>query len=88
MFESLVLAYKSMDTLAKKKAIISEVTKSISILKRICDEKNIKYREIDIDDFDKFDSNESVDAYLEKMFVYIMYLEELTWSYVEYTEKN
>ena len=88
MFESLVLAYQSMDTSAKKKALINEITKSISILKRICNEKSIRYREIDIDDLDTFSNDEVIDAYLEKMFVYIMYLEELTWSYVEYTDKN
>lgn len=86
MFESLIKSYKKLDTNTKKQALVDEMKKSIAILKKTCDDKNIQYREINSREILEIDN--SLDDYLEGMFVYIMYLEELIWSYVENTNKN
>ena len=81
MFELLMESYKSMNQLNKKKALINEVKKLVDVFQNTCIEKGIRFREISLERIDLDNENE----YLEFIFAYLMYLEELIGSYLQKT---
>ena len=81
MFELLMESYKSMNQLNKKKALINEIKKMVDVLQNTCIEKGIRFREINLERIDLDNENE----YLEFVFAYMMYLEELLGSYLQKT---
>lgn len=85
-FELLVESYKRMNEVDKRNALVKEMEKTISILQGVCKEKNITIKDIYIKEIlDLKDGKESIDDYLEALFVYIMYLEEILGLYLEKT---
>ena len=85
-FELLVESYKQMNEVDKKNALVKEMEKTISILQGVCREKGITVKNIYIKEILDLDNGkESLDDYLEAMFVYIMYLEEILGLYLEKT---
>ena len=85
-FELLVESYKQMNEVDKRNALVKEMEKTISILQGVCKEKNITIKDIYIKEIlDLKDGKESIDDYLEALFVYIMYLEEILGLYLEKT---
>ena len=89
MFESVLAAYKNMNIFDKKDVVIKELKKTIEVLKKICNDKGINYREIESKEvLELSNDNGFDDDYLDQMFIYVMYLEELLWSYIDYTDKN
>ena len=86
MFESLMGSYKNMDQVNKKNALLNEIKNTITILQNLCEEKGIVFREISSKEILDLDNGkESIDDYLEAMFVYIKYLQELLGTYLEKT---
>lgn len=85
-FELLVESYKQMNEVDKRNALVKEMEKTISILQGVCKEKSITIKDIYIKEIlDLKDGKESIDDYLEALFVYIMYLEEILGLYLEKT---
>ena len=70
-----------MNQLNKKKALINEIKKMVDVLQNTCIEKGIRFREINLERIDLDNENE----YLEFVFAYMMYLEELLGSYLQKT---
>ena len=86
MFEALMESYKNMNKSEKEKALINEMKTTISILQDICKEKEIIVNNlIDDEELDLFAFNESDNDYLEILFAYVKYLQELIGTYVEKT---
>ena len=81
MFESLMEAYKNMDKNAKVNALIKELEKIIGVLQNVCKEKEIIFIQM----IDMESKEERTVNYLDTMFIYIKYLEELIGSYIEKT---
>ena len=86
MFESLVEAYKNMDEIGKRKVLMEDLKKTIMVLQKVCEEKGILFLPITNKELlDLNDGKESFDDYLEAMFVYLKYLDELIGAYIEKT---
>ena len=87
MFEDVISNYKMMSIQDKRVANIDELKFIIAFLQKICDDNNIKYREVkskEILDIQQ-NGNGTESDYLEASFVYISLLKELVGAYLNKT---
>ena len=80
-FDEVVKSYKKLDLVSKRKEIINNLIVQIKFLKKLCDEKKIKYKNIKCS---LFNNNEmSEEESLVTIFIYVNYLNELNSKIIQ-----
>lgn len=80
-FDEVVKSYKKLDLVYKRKEIINNLVTQIKFLKKLCDEKNIKYRNIKCSFV--IDNELSEEESLVAIFIYVNYLNELNSKIIQ-----
>ena len=80
-FDEVVKSYKKLDLISKRKEIINNLIVQIKFLKKICDEKKIKYKNIKCSFL--INNEMSEDESLVTIFTYVNYLNELNSKIIQ-----
>ena len=87
MFTDVIESYKKLSIADKRREIVSELKLMIAIFEKLCEDNNIRYREIKSKEILDLNDGKELEAdYLEAIFVYIEYLKEVLGSYLESKE--
>lgn len=80
-YDELIDAYSKLDVKTKRSKILEEIKFLISILQKICKDRNISYNELKCKEVLSLNDDAIEDEYLESLFSYVELLKELIGSY-------